>query len=981
MMPKASAHDVPPLDASYINTISMLSMSVGPFSMQANDIIKWHAIPTAEAAQRLSANESHGLTAAEVNQRLKTYGPNEMSAKGGVAAWLRFARQFNQAVVYILLAAAVGCFLLGEVVDAFVIVSVVMVNAIVGFIQEAKAEHALSALSQMMTTEANVRRDGQKGRVPSAELVPGDVVLLQSGDRVPADMRLTQVKNLQCDEAAMTGESVPAQKTAEPLPAETVLNDRTNIAFAGTMVTYGQAEGLVVATGASTETGKIATLVSQGVDLSTPLTRKLTEFTHLLVVVILVVALLMFGIAFWRATGAVDEVAKRVEAEHAAELEESGVPHPGKESVEHPFVYAFKGAVGMAVAAIPEGLPAAVTVTLALGVGRMARRRALIRRLPAVETLGSTTVICSDKTGTLTENQMTVQQILAGDEVFTLTGQGYDPKGEIQLGGKKVDLKSKPALTQILRAGLLCNDTHFVDENGRRKVQGDPTEAALIVSAEKAGLRREELETELPRRDVIPFESEYMFMATVHGPECVVYKKGSLERILDRCDKALDADGNETTLNKQAVKSAVEQLAAEGLRVLTFAMKKLDHDKLKMEDVEGGLVFLGLQGMIDPPRTEAIEAVKNCQTAGIRVKMITGDHAGTASAIAGQLGMQGIHSEHRRLKTLTGAELEKMSDEELPSAADDVSVFARVTPEQKLRLVKALQAHGHVVAMTGDGVNDAPAVKQANIGVAMGITGTDVAKGAAAMVLTDDNFASIEAAVEEGRNIFDNLLKFIAWTLPTNAGQSFILLVTVLLGTQLPITPAQLLWVNLTTAILLGLMLVFEPKESGLMNRPPRPLNEPLLSGSLVFRTALVSVIMMVGSLLLFNYELRYQGASLSEAQTVVVNVAIFVQAAYLLNCRSLTRSFFRVPLFSNPMIWLGIGATVVAQLIFVYVPIFHTLFHTDSMHPKFWLHVAAVGVTAFLIVEVVKFFERRLQGDSSFPAPPPLVTPAGTLR
>ncbi|HKC95765.1 MAG TPA: HAD-IC family P-type ATPase, partial [Nitrospira sp.] len=650
------------------------------------------------------------------------------------------------------------------------------------------------------------------------------------------------------------------------------------------------------------------------------------------------------------------------------------------ESLEHPFTYAFKGAVGMAVAAIPEGLPAAVTVTLALGVGRMARRRALIRRLPAVETLGSTTVICSDKTGTLTENQMTVQQILAGSEVFNLTGQGYDPKGEVQSGDKKVELKSKAALTQILQAGLLCNDTHVVDEDGRRKVQGDPTEAALIVAAEKAGLKREELERELPRRDVIPFESEYMFMATLHGPERVVYKKGSLERILDRCDKALGADGNETTLNKQAVKSAVEKLAAEGLRVLTFAMKKLDHDKLTMDDVEGGLVFLGLQGMIDPPRKEAIEAVRICQTAGIRVKMITGDHAGTASAIAGQLGMQGIHSEHGRLKALTGAELEKINDEELPSAADDVSVFARVTPEQKLRLVKALQAHGHVVAMTGDGVNDAPALKQANIGIAMGITGTDVAKGAAAMVLTDDNFASIEAAVEEGRSIFDNLLKFIAFTLPTNAGQSFILLVSVLLGTQLPITPAQLLWVNLTTAILLGLMLVFEPKESGLMNRPPRPLDEPLLSGTLLFRTALVGVIMMAGSLLLFDYELRYEGASLSEAQTVVVNVAIFVQAAYLLNCRSLVRSFFLVPLFSNPMIWAGIAATVVAQLIFVYVPIFHTLFHTDAIPLKFWLHVAVVGVTAFVIVEVVKFFEGHLQSgwSSSAQSRPP--TPSGVM-
>jgi Ca2+-transporting ATPase len=789
-------------------------------------------------------------------------------------------------------------------------------------------------------------------------------------------MRLTQVKNLQCDEAAMTGESVPAQKTVEPLPEETVLNDRTNVAFAGSMVTYGQAEGFVIATGDNTETGRIATLVSQEVDLSTPLTRKITQFSHVLVVVILAIATVMFAVAFWRAKTATDAGAKHNESEHAAELAEAGVPQPGSESVKHPLVYAFKGAVGLAVAAIPEGLPAAVTITLALGVASMARRRALIRRLPAVETLGSTTVICSDKTGTLTENQMTVQQILAGSEIFRLTGQGYNPHGEIELAGKKVDVNSNAALMQILQAGLLCNDTHIVEEDGRPKVQGDPTEAALVVAAEKGGLRRDELERNLPRRDIIPFESEYMFMATLHGAERVVYKKGSLERILERCDKLLGADGKEAALDKPDVKAAAEKMASEGLRVLTFAMKKLDHDQLKMEDVDSGLIFLGLQGMIDPPRKEAIVAVKNCQSAGMRVKMITGDHAGTASAIAGQLEMQGIHNEHGRLKALTGAELEKMNDEELPSQADDVSVFARVTPEQKLRLVKALQAHGHIVAMTGDGVNDAPALKQANIGVAMGITGTDVAKGAAAMVLTDDNFASIEAAVEEGRSVFDNLLKFIAWTLPTNAGQGLILLVAVLFGTELPIAPVQMLWVNMVSAVLLGLTLVFEPKEEGLMNRPPRPLNEPLLSASLVFRTALVSVVMVVGALLLFNNELRYEGASLAQAQTTVVNTVMLVQTFYLLNCRSLNRSFFRLSLFSNPMIWAGIAATALAQVMFTYLPVFQRLFHTASVPANVWWRVTVVGVAAFALIEVVKYFQNRLRsGLPSLTPPKPLVS------
>ncbi|HEY0255969.1 MAG TPA: HAD-IC family P-type ATPase, partial [Candidatus Methylacidiphilales bacterium] len=432
----------------------------------------------------------------------------------------------------------------------------------------------------------------------------------------------------------------------------------------------------------------------------------------------------------------------------------------------------------------------------------------------------------------------------------------------------------------------------------------------------------------------------------------------------NRCDRMLGPGGRELPLlppDKQTVRSAAETMAADGLRVLTFAMKHIAHDKLTMGDIESGLVLLGLQGMIDPPRQEAIKAVGNCQDAGIRVKMITGDHAGTASAIAGQLGMRGIHTTEGRLKALTGSELATVSDEELPSMADDVSVFARVTPEQKLRLVKGLQARGHVVAMTGDGVNDAPALKQADIGVAMGITGTDVAKGAAAMVLIDDNFASIAAAVEEGRSVFDNLLKFIAWTLPTNGGQSLVLLVAVLLGTQLPITPAQLLWVNMVTAIFLGLMLVFEPKESGLMNRPPRPLSEPIISANLVFRTVLVSIIMLVGALFLFNHELRYEGATLAQAQATVVNVVVFVQAFYLLNCRSLQQAYFSVPLFSNPMIWVGIGAILLAQLIFTYTPVFHELFQTDAIPADAWWRVMLVGASSFAVVETVKYVENHM--------------------
>ena len=919
----------------------------------------WHALSAPDALRELSVDASAGMTAAEVTQRRQKYGPNQVTAKAAAPAWLKFLEQFNQSVIYVLLVAAVCCLFLREYVEAIVIFGVVLIDAIVGYIQESKAEKAIGALSEMMVTEATVRRGGQKARVPSADLVPGDIVLLQSGDRVPADLRLLQVKNFQCDESALTGESLPVEKTTDILPAETILNDRKNLAFAGGMVTHGQAEGVVVTTGNHTETGRIATLISQEPALSTPLTRKIDAFNRMLVTVILVVCAIMFAIGFWRARAVSQQGAQAYAARHAAELDAEGIPEPGAESIEHPLVYAFKGAVGLAVAAIPEGLPTAVTIMLALGVSRMAKRRALIRQLPAVETLGSTTVICSDKTGTLTENQMTIRQIFAGGETFQASGQGYNPEGVVTLGDQKPDAKSKPALMEILRAGLLCNDTHIASDGSRRKVNGDPTEAALIIVAEKTGLNREEVERQQPRRDVIPFESEYMFMATLHGGQSgVIYKKGSLERILERCRATLGSDGKEMPLDKAALKTVADAMAAEGLRVLAFAMKRTTQEHLQMSDVEGDLVFLGLQGMIDPPRQDAIRAVAKCQAAGIRVKMITGDHAGTAAAIAGQLGMKGIHGTDGKLKALTGVELGKISDEELPAIAEDISVFARVTPEQKLRLVRALQTRGQIVAMTGDGVNDAPALKQANIGVAMGIAGTDVAKGAAAMVLMDDNFASIEAAVEEGRSVFDNLAKFIGWTIPTNAGQSLVLLLAVLLGTDLPITPGQMLWVNMITSICLGLTLVFEPKEEGLMNRPPRRRDEPLLGMSMLFRTCVVSLIMIAGAMVLFTYELRYEGASLGEAQATTVNIVVFVQAFYLLNCRSLTRSFFRLSPLTNPFMWAGIIGVVLAQIAFTQLPIFHKLFRTGNIPVEAWLRIVLVGLAAFIIVEIVKSLE-----------------------
>ena len=882
----------------------------------------WHSLDPATALSRLESDFYHGLTEAEATARHLRHGPNEMKARGGRPGWLKFLLQFNQPLVYILLAAAAVSGLLGEWVDAAVILGVVLINAIVGHIQEAKAERAIGALSRLVTTEATVRRDGRKLRLPSARLVPGDVVLLQSGDRVPADLRLVQVRNLQVEEAALTGESVLVEKKTATLSADTVLGDRVNLAFAGTHVTYGTAEGVVVAIGDHTVAGGIAGLLARTIELSTPLTRKIAEFSKLLLYVILGLAVAMFALGIWRGENATDM---------------------------------FMAAVALAVAAIPEGLPAALTITLAIGVGRMSRRRAIIRKLPAVETLGSTTVICSDKTGTLTENQMTVQTVMAGGREYTVSGTGYGTAGDFHHKGRPVDPGGEPALHECLRAGWLCNEAQLVEVDGRTQVQGDPTEGALVVAATKAGLARAE---PWPRVDMIPFESEHMFRATLHEhPEGgrIIYQVGAMERLLERCDRMLDAQGGETALDGDAVRRQAEAMAGRGLRVLAFARKPVaaSHADLTHGDVAGGLTLLGLQGMIDPPRAEAIRAVRKCQAAGIAVKMITGDHAATAAAIAAQLGIGSADGAPPR--TLTGRELAEIPFAELPRHAGEISVFARVAPEQKLRLVRALQSRGEVVAMTGDGVNDAPALKQADIGIAMGITGTDVAKGASDMILTDDNFASIEAAVEEGRGVYDNLKKFITWTLPTNGGQALVLLAAVIFGTALPILPVQLLWVNMATAILLGLMLVFEPKAPNLMQRPPRNPAEPLLTPALIRRTVMVSVFMTAGAFLLFEWALPRAAGGLAEARTVVVNTIVMVQLFYLFNCRSLTRPVVRLGLLSNPAALAGAAAMIGAQLLFTYAPVMNRLFHTAPIGAGAWGLIVTTGCCSFLLVELTK--------------------------
>ncbi|MGB6219850.1 cation-transporting P-type ATPase [Haloferula sp.] len=884
-----------------------------------------------EVVRLLGSDCGHGLATTEVANRQEKYGLNRVTARAGTPPWKRFLLQFHAPLVYILLAAATVTLFLHEWVDASVITAVVLVNAIIGYFQEAKAEKAIAALGEMVGTEATVRRDGRRQRVPSAELVPGDVVLLQGGDRVPADLRLFEVQNLHVDEAPLTGESLPVSKHVDPLERDVVLADRRNQAYAGTLVTAGQAEGLVWATGDRTETGRIAWLIAEATEISTPLTRKIAAFSRLLLWVILALAAATFAVGVLR----------------------------GQSPVEM-----FKAAVALAVGAIPEGLPAAVTIVLAIGVNRMAKRRAILRKLPAVETLGSTTVICSDKTGTLTQNEMTVQRIHAGGRDYELTGVGYGANGEILRDGQTVDFAAEPALLECLRAGVLCNEAEWTSgDDGHARIQGDPTEAALLVAAAKGGLGMMETREQQPRIAMIPFESEHMFRATLHEADenddnttRMIYKVGAIERLLDRCEDRLGPDGSAVPLDRDEILSRVDEMAAEGLRVLAVARRRplSGHDQLEHGHVMEGLTFLGLQGMLDPPRPEAIEAVANCRHAGVQVKMITGDHAVTARVIATRIGIadegdDGIH-------VVTGRELEDVDDADLPALADSTEVFARVAPEQKLRLVRALQEHGHVVAMTGDGVNDAPALKQADIGVAMGISGTDVAKGAADMILADDNFATIEAAVEEGRGVFDNLRKFIVWTIPTNLGEGGIILVSILLGLTLPVLPVQVLWVNMATAVLLGLMLVFEPKEHDLMGRPPRDPARPLLTYPLFMRTGLVALIIIVGGIWLFSHEMNFAGDTLEEARTAVVNVIVFVEIAYLFCCRSLSHSVFSLGLVTNRPLLFGALGMAAAQLTFTYAPFMNLLFHTSPLGAGSWMRILSVALLSLAAVELEKW-------------------------
>ncbi len=878
--------------------------------------VSWHTLAASDAARRLGVDRATGLSDAEAVSRLALHGPNRLTETPREPAWKRFVRQLAQPLVLVLIAAGLITSLLGEWVDASVIFGVVLVNAVIGYWQEAKAEGALAALARSIATPVTVRRESRRKKLDAGELVPGDVVLLAAGDRVPADLRLFHQRELHADESMLTGESLPVGKDTEPLPGETLLAERRNMAYAGATIVAGQGAGLVIATGDATETGRIAGLIASAPELATPLTRKMATFSNWLLWAIGGLAVLTFGIGLARGETAFDM---------------------------------FMAAVALAVGAIPEGLPAAVTVTLAIGVARMAKRRAIIRRLPAVETLGSTTVICSDKTGTLTENAMTVRALYCGGRHLAVDGHGYNPDGEIRHDETPAAIGG--ALRECLVAGSLCNDASLAKAGHHWTITGDPTEAALLVVARKGGLDEHTLQALFPRQDELPFDAGRQYMATAHASdgERIVYVKGALERLLPRCSDQLSAAGQAEAIDRAGIEAVAETLAGQGMRVLLLARRIFAQNSgLTATDIEQ-LTLLGLVGMIDPPRKAVVAAIRHCHSAGIRVKMITGDHAATALAIASQIGIPGA-------RAMTGRELAALDDAALAVAAHEIDVFARVEPEQKLRLVRALQQRGEVVAMTGDGVNDAPALKQADIGIAMGQGGTEVAKEAAAMVLTDDNFASIEAAVEEGRGVWDNLVKFITWTLPTNFGEGLVIVAAIVFGSTLPITPLQILWINMTTAVLLGLTLAFEPIERGIMGRPPRRLATPVLDSALIRRIVLVSLLLLGGAFGLFLRALE-QGHTLAEARTVAVNVFVMVEMLYLFNCRSLTRPFWQIGIFSNPWFWGGLTTMAALQLLLTYWPPLNAIFQTAPIGLAAWGEIFAFAWLCALIVGLEKYW------------------------
>jgi magnesium-transporting ATPase (P-type) len=888
---------------------------------KATNEVAWHAISVDEAAKRLATDIGKGLEPAEATKRLQHYGLNRLPEGKKRGPFMRFLSQFNNILVFVLLGAGFTKLMLNLWVDAAIIFGVVILNALLGFIQEGKAEKALESIRNMLSAEARTLRAGETRMIAAEQLVPGDIVLLESGDKIPADLRLADAKNLRTEEAALTGESVPADKSTDPVSTNATVADRECMAFSGTMVVSGRASGVVVATGCETELGRINALLAHVSTLETPLLRQIKKFGYAITAVIAVVGALVFAYGKW------------VEGMDFVEL--------------------FQAVVGIAVSVIPEGLPAIITITLAIGVQRMAQRNAIIRRLPAVETLGSVSRICSDKTGTLTLMEMMVVSAVTAESAYTVTGNGYAPEGEVTKDGKPAG--KQPVLHLMGRVSVLCNDAELFEEEGTWKVEGDPTEGALYPLATKLGMHRQVEQAAFPRIDAIPFESEHKFMATLHksvdGKE-LLFVKGAPEVILEHCDRQQTVADDTRPIDRAHFMDASDTLGGHGERVLAFAWLEnpgVKTGSLTPAALPKNLVLLGLIGLLDPPRKEAVQAVHECHGGGIRVTMITGDHKITAAAIAKMLGIGDGKT------AVAGAEIEDMNEAALQEQVRNVDVFARASPEHKLRLVKAIQANNQVVAMTGDGVNDAPALKKADIGVAMGVKGTEVTKEAAGMVLADDNFASIAAAVKEGRTVYNNIEKAILFMLPTNVAQALVIMVAIFLGFTMPITAPQVLWVNMVTSVALSLVISFEPHELDVMNRAPRTVDRPILTGFGIWRVVFVGVALLAYTLCAFFW-MKSQGASDALARTVAVNAITIGQVFYLLNSRFLLDSSLSFKAhFGNKYLPLGIGAVVILQLLFTYAPPLQRLFDNAAVPLRVWPWLFLGGLVFFLVVEAEK--------------------------
>jgi len=888
----------------------------------------WHAV-SANDAISLQESDPSGLTETEAHERLERYGLIRLPEPARRSPLIRFLLHFHNILIYVLLGSAAITAVLGHLVDTLVILAVVIVNAAIGFVQEGKAEKAMDAIRRMLALKASVLRDGVRRSVEGETLVPGDIVLLEAGDKVPADLRLFDVNGLQVQEAILTGESVPVEKHTEPVDVSAPLGDRGCMAFSGTLVTSGLGRGIVVATGAEAEIGRISGMLSTVETLTTPLLRQMNVFARWLTVLILLIAAVLLVFGYF---------------------------------VEHlEFAEMFMAVVGLSVAAIPEGLPAVLTITLAVGVQAMARRNAIVRRLPAIETLGSVSVICTDKTGTLTRNEMMVASVVTEAHVFSLEGAGYEPRGEVRLNDAAVSTREHVILDELGRSAALCNDASLHERDGVWTVEGDPMEGALLALSGKVGI---DIGAELAswtRTDVIPFDAKHRFMATLnhdHENHAFVSVKGAPEQIFAMCDSQRTVIDSIKAFDEQYWHEKAEEIAAQGQRVLAFAVKPVppEHTVLEFSDVDHGLILIGLVGLTDPPRPETIDAIAECHGAGIRVKMITGDHKGTAAAIGKQIGLQNSD------KVLTGADLDGMDDLALAAAVLDTDIFARTSPEHKLRLVTALQSHGMTVAMTGDGVNDAPALKRADAGIAMGLKGSEAAKEAAEFVLADDNFASIAAAVREGRTVYDNIKKVISWTLPTNAGEALTIVVALLFGMTLPITPIQILWINLITAITLGIALAFEPTEADTMRRPPRSRNEPLLTGELAWHIVLVSALFLGGVFGMYAYAID-QGYSVELARTIALNTLVVMEIFHLFFIRNIygTSLTWRA-VRGTKVVWATVIGVTVAQFAITYLPPLQTLFATVTV--PFWdgVLIVGVGVVLFAIIETEKQLRLRLR-------------------